>query len=120
MADRRWQREITYVVRNETSSSSSTAVDATTPDPTEAMASISFGSRSFSATVTVTNNNLTAASIVLVTPSGVPSGTTGAADDHEWDLISYAAQPSAGSMVITAHAYPGPVTGTRNFYYRIY
>lgn len=66
---------------------------------------------------TVVDGAVTAASKIIVSPSGnVGTGRVG--DDWEWDSISFAAKAGTGSFTISAHA-SGRIRGNRKVYYSV-
>jgi len=42
---------------------------------------------------------------------------TATTDEAEFDAITYAAKANNGTITVYANAQPGPVSGTRTFYY---
>lgn len=80
---------------------------------------IDFGSTPvYSKTFTVTDGTVSGTSKVAVVPCG-KIATGGSEDDWEWDGISFAANPGAGSFRVMANASPGPVAGKRKISYQV-
>lgn len=80
---------------------------------------VDFGSTPvYSKTFTVTDASVSGASKVAVVPCGKVA-TGGSEDDWEWDGITFAANPSAGSFHLMAAAFPGPVAGKRKISYQV-
>lgn len=66
---------------------------------------------------TIVDGSVTAASKIIVSPSGnVGTGRVG--DDWEWDSVSFAAKAGSGSFTISAHA-SGRIRGNRKVYYSV-
>jgi hypothetical protein len=87
--------------------------------PTIAETEIDFGNApAWSAEFTVSAATCTVNSKVTVAPSGnVATGRVG--NDWVWDSLLLAATPGAGSFVVSAVAFPGPVMGKRKIIYTI-
>lgn len=83
-------------------------------------AEIDFGSGvgQFDAVFTVTDGTVGATSKITVIPSG-KAATGRTADDWQWDGITFAANPAAGSFALYAVAVPGPVVGKRKIQYSV-
>lgn len=82
-------------------------------------AEVDFGSTPvYSKTFTITDGTVSGTSKVAVVPCG-KIATGGSEDDWEWDAITFAANPGAGSFRVMASAFPGPVAGKRKISYQV-
>lgn len=80
---------------------------------------IDFGSKPvYSKTFAVTDGTVSGTSKIIIVPCGKPA-TGGFEDDWEWDNISLAANPGAGTFSLMASAMPGPVSGKRKVQYSV-
>lgn len=74
-------------------------------------ATVDFGTKPvYNKSFTVVDANSTAAKKVFICG-------TASTDEPEFDAITYAAKANVGSITVYANAQPGPVSGTRTFYY---
>ena len=71
----------------------------------------------YDASFTITDANISASSIILVTPGGAATGRT--ADDWQWDGATVGVNPGAGSATCYVTFHPGPVVGPRSFNYTV-
>ena len=87
--------------------------------PTWTVVEVDFGATpAWQANFTIVDAAVTAPSKVSVISSGVvASGRVG--NDAEWDNFLFAALPAAGSFLLSAIAFPGPVVGRRTVQYQI-
>jgi len=67
---------------------------------------------------TITDAGVTAASKVIIVPSG-NTATGRAAGDTQWDNVTYSAVAGNGSFTVYAISATGPITGKRKVYYNI-
>lgn len=72
----------------------------------------------YSASFTITDAAISAASKVQVLPCG-KAATGRTADDWAWDGAVFAALPGSGSATCYAHFLPGPVVGLRKIQYSV-
>lgn len=80
---------------------------------------VDFGSKPvYSASFTITDAAISAASKVQVLPCG-KAATGRTADDWAWDSAAFAANPGAGSATCYVTFVPGPVVGKRKVQYSI-
>jgi hypothetical protein len=72
----------------------------------------------YSATFTITDASISAASKVQVLPCG-KAATGRTADDWAWDGATFAALPASGSATCYAVFTPGPIVGRRKVQYSV-
>ena len=81
---------------------------------------VDFGSKpAYSASFTVVDAAVSASSKIAISESGKIATGRIAAGDSEWDAITAAALPGAGSFVAYCKANPGPVVGRRILQYSV-
>ena len=67
---------------------------------------------------TITDAAIAPTSKMIVVPSGnAPTGRT--LGDWQWDGVSIAAKPKTGSALVSVLFIPGPIVGTRKFFYQV-
>jgi hypothetical protein len=82
-------------------------------------AEVDFGSAPvYTASFTITDAGISAASKVQVLPCG-KAATGRTADDWAWDGATFAALPASGSATCYAVFTPGPIVGRRKVQYSI-
>jgi len=85
---------------------------------TEAEVDFGSGKPQYDALFTITDGTVTAASKIIIVPSGkVATGRV--LGDDQWDAITYSANPASGSFTVYAVANPGPVVGRRKVQYTV-
>lgn len=72
----------------------------------------------FDALFTITDAAVSSTSKIIISETGKPA-TGRVAGDSQWDYISLAALPVAGSFTVYAMAIPGPVVGKRKIQYQV-
>lgn len=80
---------------------------------------IDFGTKPiFGNTFTVTDGSVSGTSKIIAVPSGNVA-TSRVGNDLEWDNLILGAIAGAGSFVLSALAFPGPVVGKRKVFYTV-
>lgn len=69
-------------------------------------------------TFTITDAAVSGSSKIMVVPSGNVA-TSRVGNDLEWDNLLLGAIASAGSFILTALAFPGPIVGKRKVFYTV-
>jgi hypothetical protein len=94
-------------------------VAATGGGATWTEAEVDFGSKPvYTASFTITDAGISAASKVQVLPCG-KAATGRTADDWAWDGATFAALPASGSATCYAVFSPGPIVGRRKVQYSV-